>query len=89
MSDVDFDRPAPNDNLEVTEVEDGLVIYHPDPERVHVLNQTAAFIFEFCTGDRTIEDIAEEMRVAFGLADTPQDAVMECVIELRALNVLR
>jgi hypothetical protein len=89
VADVDAERPSKVGDLEVTEVEDGLVIYQARPERVHVLNQTASFVFDLCSGDRSIEEIAEEMRVMFRMTETPRDAVAQCVAELRGQHLLR
>jgi hypothetical protein len=89
MPDAITDRPTRADRLEVTEVDDGLVVYHDSPERVHHLNNTAAYVFELSSGDRTIEAIAAEMGTAFGLKEAPLEAVIACVEHLRANGLLR
>lgn len=83
MSDATPDRPVRAPGLEVTELAEGLVVYQSAPERVHHLNATAAYVFELSTGERTVAEIAEEMRAAFGLSATPSDAVAACLGELR------
>lgn len=89
MGDPGSERPAQVADLEVTEIDDGLVVYQGRPERVHVLNRTAAFIFELCSGERSVEEIAEEIRLAFRLSDTPHGAVAQCLAELRAQSLIR
>lgn len=84
-----LDRPVHADRLEVTRLDDSLVIYQASPERVHHLNNTASFVFELSTGQRDFEEIATEMQRAFGLAEPPADAVAQCVRDLRELGVLR
>ncbi len=40
-------RPA---TLQINRLEDGCVIYQPEQDRVHFLNQTAAIVLELCDG---------------------------------------
>jgi len=83
MPDRNTDRPVRSPRLEVTAVRDGLVVYQDAPESVHHLNNTAAFVFELSTGERTVEEIAEEVRIGFGLEESPVDVVENCVRQLR------
>ena len=53
--------PEPAAELDVHEVEDGLVIYDLRSERVHYLNETASFVFVLCTGKHDAARIAELM----------------------------
>ncbi|HLJ08243.1 MAG TPA: PqqD family peptide modification chaperone, partial [Acidimicrobiia bacterium] len=68
--------------------EDGLVVYQGRPERVHHLNNTAAFVFVLSTGDRTVAEIAEECRRHFGLDAPPLATVTTCVEDLRSLGLV-
>jgi hypothetical protein len=83
------DRPARVEGLEVSEVDDGLVVYQASPEQVHYLNNTAAFVFELCSGERTAGEIATLMGDAFSLVDPPVAEVVSCLAELRTKGVLR
>lgn len=47
--------------VRVEAVEDGLVAQSADGQAVHLLNRTAAFIWERCDGARTAEEIAGEL----------------------------
>ncbi len=89
MTDENTDRPVRVPDLEVSEVADGLVVYQASPERVHHLNNTAAFVFELSTGERTTEEITEAMRGAFRLNDPPLEAVVACVRRLRENRLLQ
>ena len=82
------DRPIRADGLEINEVDDGLVLYQPWPGQVHYLNNTAAFVFELCSGEHTIVEIAASMANAFSMPTQPIDSVVQCVGELRAKGVL-
>lgn len=57
--------------FEVTEVPDGYVIYDDPKGEVHYLNPTAALIYEFSDGNRTVSDIAEFIRDAYDLDEEP------------------
>jgi hypothetical protein len=82
-------RPSRCEGLEVNQVADGLVVYQAAPEQVHYLNNTSAVIFELCQGDRSIEEIAEQVRDVFSLPAPPIDEVEACVSELAHKAVVR
>ena len=67
--------PTQTSGLDITEVDDGLVVFHPDRRRVHHLNVTAALVFELCTGANTVERIVELVAAAFALDDQPDSEV--------------
>lgn len=69
------------DDLEVHEVEDGLVVYDPRSDRVHYLNHTAGLVLELCDG-QTPARIAELIGTAFELDAAPTQAVDECIATL-------
>ncbi len=83
------DKPVRADGLEVNEVADGLVVYQDAPEQVHYLNNTAALVFELCTGDNSVARIVELVQDAFGLDAKPEAEIESCVAELRQQGVLR
>jgi len=76
-------RPRRADPLEVSEVADGLVVYQPDPDRVHYLNNTAAVVFELCTGENTEAEIVDLLGRAFALDAPPQREVEACLAHLQ------
>ena len=86
MSDV---APEPAPNLDVHEVEDGLVIYDLDSERVHYLNGTAALVFALCTGEHDDAGIATLVGEAFKLAEPPVAEVDACLVQLREEGLIR
>ena len=75
--------------LEVHTVEDGVVVFDPDTDRVHYLNPTATFVFSFADGSRTCSEIAELVREAWGLDDAPVEEVSSCIEQLRREGVFR
>ena len=70
------------DGLEITEAEDGLVIYQVTTDKVHHLNNTAAVVFSLCDGSRDTDQIAEELGKLFTLDETPGAAAKTCLKQL-------
>jgi hypothetical protein len=82
------ERPVQTPGLDVTEVEDGLVVYDPTIRRVHHLNVTAVLVFELANGDNTIDDMVAVTQRVFGLADPPRDEVCQAVEQLRTERLI-
>ena len=61
------ERPEAAPELDVHEVEDGLVIYDLRSERVHYLNETASLVFVLCTGKHDVARIVELVGEAWKL----------------------
>lgn len=76
-------KPEPAPELDVHEVEDGLVIYDLRSERVHYLNETASFVFILCTGEHDVARIVELIQGAWELPEAPQAEVTACLEQLR------
>jgi hypothetical protein len=79
----------PKPGLEVHEVEDGVVVFDADTDRVHYLNPTATFVFSLADGSRTREEIAELVREAWGLDAAPVEEVGSCIDQLRREGVFQ
>ena len=82
------DRPRIAPGLEAHEVDDGLVVYDGDRDRVHYLNATASVVYTLCDGERTVDEITTLVGEAWELAEPPVAAVDECVAQLRGEGVL-
>ena len=82
-------QPEPVDGLDVHEVDDGLVVYHADTDRVHYLNPTAAVVLSLADGTRSEAELAELVQAAWELDAPPLADVHECVDQLRTEGVLR
>ena len=52
---------ARKDDLVVKEMPDELLVYDLKRDRVHVLNQSAAFIWRHCNGRRTVDEVARAL----------------------------
>ena len=81
-------HPRQTQHLEVTEAEDGLVVYDPRHDMVHHLNPTAALIFDLCDGTRSADMIGEVVREAFGLDQAPEPEVTEGLEDLATRKLI-
>lgn len=83
------DRPSAAEGLEVTAVEDGLVVYDPERDRVHYLNATAAVVFTFCDGARDRQSVVEGVTRVLGPDAVSHHDVEACIAQLEGERVLR
>jgi FkbM family methyltransferase len=75
-------RPRKVVGIAVNDVPEGLVVVDPRGRRVHHLNQTAALVFEMCTGTNELAEIAARLQEAFGLGSPPMTEVADCLRHL-------
>src|SRR5262249_1546938 len=52
---------ARQEGLVVKEMQDEMLVYDLQSHQAHCLNKTAAFIWEHCDGETTIEELAKRM----------------------------
>jgi len=74
--------------LDITEVDDGLVVFEPTSRRVHHLNVTATLVFELCTGTNDAAAIAQVVQTAFGLPEPPAAEVDAVLVSMQAESLL-
>ncbi len=72
-------NPVRVPDLEINEVADGYIVYQPDRDRVHYLNQTAAVVLELCNGRNAEADLPELLRLAWDLSEAPIEEVADCL----------
>jgi hypothetical protein len=82
-------RPRAVEELEVTEVEDGLVVYDPKRNRVHYLDPVASVVFTLCDGARNRHHIIEATTGLFKSSDVSTRDVEACVEQLEDERVLQ
>jgi pyrroloquinoline quinone biosynthesis protein D len=71
-------------------LDDELVLYDPCSARAHVLNATAARMWELCDGARTTSSVAREIAASYALDDEQAHAdVREFVEDLGQAGLLR
>lgn len=64
------------------------MVYNQKGESIHILNETAAFIFDLCTGDHTLKDIAGELRSSFEVSGDIENDVKETIENLKSLELI-
>jgi hypothetical protein len=80
--------PSRLEDIDVVEVVDGFVVYHPARDRVHFINHTAAVILELCDGTKTDAAIATLLQRFYELPAPPAGEVAECITQLRAEGLI-
>jgi hypothetical protein len=75
-------HPTIDEDLDVNEVEDGLIVYVPSTDRVHHLNSTASVVFQLCDGSRSLVEIADGVREVFALEVSPMSETEDCLARL-------
>lgn len=58
-------RPRQAPDIAERYVDGEIVLYDPQRQTVHVLNATAAFVWERCDGTRTVTDLAAELAAVY------------------------
>jgi coenzyme PQQ synthesis protein D (PqqD) len=75
--------PRKADDLELSEVVDGFVVYQPARDRVHYLNRTALIVLELCTGENDVSAITAFVQASFELPEPPTAEIAACLTQLR------
>jgi len=89
METADSRHPIVALGLLINTVADGCIVYQPDRDRVHYLNQTSTLILELCNGRNAESDMPELMRLAYDLPTAPVEEVTECLVTLRREGLIR
>ncbi len=76
------DCPKQTEALEINQVEDGFVIYHPVRDTVHFLNPSALFVLELCDGKHEAGGIPAIVQKAYGLEEAPEKEIREILVRL-------
>jgi PqqD family protein of HPr-rel-A system len=76
-------QPARVDDLDLVEIADGFVVYHPARDRVHFFNHTAAVVLQLCDGTKTDAEITDLVKRAYELPEAPDTEVAQCLDQLR------
>lgn len=77
------------EGLEVSEADDGLVIYDPATDRVHHLNPSAGVILQLCDGEHDAEAIADFVARGFDMAEPPIDDTRRALAQLEQEGLIR
>lgn len=82
--------PAPKakPKLDISETEDGYVVFQPEFDRVHYLNHSAVLVLELCDGAHSGAQIAALVQQAYSLPEPPTAKVNELLDSLRQQGLL-
>ncbi len=69
--------------LDLTPVEDGLIVNDHSREKVHYLNHTAGLVLTLCNGRNSIQKIARLLQKQFKLPEVPKQEVVEILEEFK------
>jgi len=67
-------HPIANPDILIESIDDEMVAYVPDTDQVHLLNMTAAAVYELCDGTASVHDIITTIKDS---AQTSSKAVAE------------
>ena len=81
-------RPKTALGVETHATEDGYILYQADRDRVHHLNPTAVVLLALCTGQNSVGEMPELLRLAFGLASPPTAETRACLEQFVAENLI-
>jgi len=72
------------------ELNDELMLYQTDCEKVHVLNPTAKEIYDLYQGGKSITDILTIMRNKFDIQDSQKlsNDIENCIMQLKDQKIL-
>ena len=85
---VRLGKPKRVSHLDITAAEEGCIISRAGSDRISFVNRTAALILEFCTGESTVEQIADLVKQAYNLPQAPIDDTREALKQLDAEGLL-
>lgn len=75
-------HPRKAKGIEITEADDGYIVYQPERDRVHYMNRTAALVIELCTGKNSWDDIIDLVKAAYGLRTRPVKEVSDVLTQV-------
>jgi PqqD family protein of HPr-rel-A system len=83
------EHPAPNPAVTLERSGKEAVLYDRASRRVHVVNESAARLFELCDGETTIDEITDRFARSYAIEPAEvKDDVRSIVATLRGLGVL-
>jgi hypothetical protein len=80
--------PSQATDIDVVEVADGFIVYHPDRDRVHFLNHTAAVVLTLCDGTKKDAEIATLVQHCYELPQPPETEVADCLAQFRGEGLI-
>lgn len=86
----DSNRPLVRDGIQYKAMDDGAILYDPANDRVHSLNAAAAFIWNSCDGQRTLDGISGRLQELASISDAQAARdVREAISKFREEGLLK
>ena len=90
MTSPEVVRPGHAGHLMEYQVEDELTLYDPRSEVVHILNPTAAAVWQLADGAGEVEDIAAQLAELYGLeTGVVEEDVQDILAQFRQAGLLQ
>ena len=87
---MDLRLPTPNTDVSLQRVGQEAILHDRGNGRAHVINESAAQIWELCDGQRTVDEIVSAFAAAYELPTTDVRADVQYILakfhELRVLE---
>jgi hypothetical protein len=85
---VRLGNPKRVNDLDISAAEEGCIISRAGCDRIYFVNPTAALILELCTGESSVEQIADLVQEAYKLPLAPVEDTREALKQLEAEGLL-
>jgi hypothetical protein len=84
-------KPMKKEGILSRKTGDEWVLYDTDEKSVHIVNDTAEFIWNLCDGTHTLKDIVERMRDTFDVPDGTdlEKSVNEIISNFSDLGIVK
>ena len=87
ITDINY-KPKKKSSILFKPLEDGAVLFEPETELVHTLNNSAAFIWVHCDGNHTIGEIITLVKSNFSEFELkPSDGVIDIINKFQSLEL--
>ena len=84
-----MDHPKRREDVETRTVDDEVILFDVAANRIHRLNRSASFIWQWCDGRQSASDIAALLGTAYAVpADGLMDDVQTTLAEFDRLGLL-
>ncbi len=81
-------NPKCVNGLDISVAEEGCIISRAGYDRIYFVNPTAALILELCTGESSVEQIADLVKQAYHLPHAPIEDTRAVLKQLEAEGLL-
>ena len=82
------DPPRRIGGLEVHIVDEQIIVYEANSDRVHFLSPSAAMVLELCNGKHSVAEIVSLVGEMYALADAPLREVNDALIQLKGAGLI-